>query len=237
MRRPSVRLISLYLNKKSKAIKLRKKGQSYKEVADTLRISKSTAYFWTKKIKLSISAQKRIKRKIKEALGKGLIAYNKVYSKIRSREAAKIREGFKEKASKEIKKISKKDIKLIGTALYWAEGNTKNRNRLQFSNSNPLMIKVAMRFFREICNIPDKRIKVRAHIYPGINYRNALNFWSRITKLPKNNFYYPQTQISKSSKGKRLKNTLPYGTIHLTVTNTEITCRVKGWIRGIAEKF
>lgn len=176
-------------------------------------------------------------RKIKEALKKGLISYNKIYSKIRSREAAKIREEYKEKASKEIKKISKKDLKFIGTALYWAEGNIKNRNRLQFSNSNSLMIKVIMRFFREICNILNDKIGARIHIYPGINYKKALNFWSQIIKLPKSNFYLPQIQVSHASKGKRSRDTLPYGTLHLTVCNTELACRVKGWIQGISKKF
>jgi len=231
--RPSVRLIPIYLNKKFRALRLRKQGQSYWEVAKILKISKSTAYDWTRRVKLSKTANERIQKKIKKAL----VAYGRIYGRIRSQKAARIREEYKEKASKEIKKISKKDLQLIGSALYWAEGNTKNRNRLQFSNSNPLMIKVAMRFFREICNIPNDKIGARIHIYPSVTYRKALSFWSQITKLPKSNFYPPQIQISRASKGKRPRNTLPCGTLHLTVSNTKLVCRVKGWIRGISERI
>lgn len=235
--RPSVRLIPAYSTKKFRAIQLRKKGQSYAEIASILRISKSTAYDWTRRIKLSKKAEERIKRKIKEALRKGLAAYNRIYGKIRSQEAAKIREGYKEKASKEIKKLVKRDLKLIGAALYWAEGNLKNRNSLRFGNSNSLMIKTIMKFFREACNIPSEKIKARIHLYPQINQKEATNYWMKITILPRVNFQPPQIQVSRASKGRRPRNTLPYGTLHLTVNNTELACRVKGWIQGVSEKI
>jgi len=87
-----------------------------------------------------------------------------------------------------------------------------------------------MRFFREICNILDEKIKTRIHLYPGINQQKATNYWRKITGLPKENFHPPQIQISRASKGKRPRNTLSYGTLHLTMNNTEMTCKVKGWI-------
>lgn len=216
---------------------MRKKGRSYTEIADALMISKSTAYDWTKRIKLSKTSWARIEKKTKEAFGRGLATYNRVYGKIRSEEAAKIRDAIEEKSFKEIKTLSFNDLKIIGSALYWAEGGTKNRNRLQFSNCNPFMIKVAMQFFRKVCGTSDNKIKAIIHIYPGINYRKALNFWYQITKLSKNNFYPPQIQISKASKKKRPRSTLPYGTLHLYILDTKLACKVKGWIRGIAENL
>lgn len=235
--RPSVRLISLYSNKKSRALKLRRSGHSYKEIADILKVSKSTAYLWTRKIKLSKTAQARIEEKIKEALRKGLIAYNEIYGKIRSQEAAKIREGYKKQAfqeiSKEIRKLSFRNLKLIGLALYWAEGSKKSRNNIDFSNSDPFIIRIIMRFFREICGVPDERIKATIHLYPQINPKKATLFWSKIAGLSPVQFTKPQVQISKASKRKRNPNTLPYGTLHLRVFDTELTWKIKGWIEGI----
>jgi len=223
--------------KGQRIITLRKKGKTHGEIAKILGLPKSTVSWWLKGVKISTSLQKQILERSREKWRKNIMVYNKVYAKIRSREAAKIREEFQEKASKEIKELSKRDLKLIGAALYWAEGNIKNRNRLQFGNSNPLMIKVVMRFFREICNISNDKIGARTHIYPGIDYQKVLSFWSRVTKLPKSNFYAPQTQVSRASEGKRPRNTLPYGTLHLTVSNTKLACKVKGWIRGISENI
>lgn len=174
----SVRLIPIYLKKREEAIKLRGKGWSYKELAQKFRVSKSTAYLWTRKVKLSELAQRRIQRKINEALKRGLIAYNKVHSRIRSQEAAKIREGYKEQALKEIlrevKKLSLRDLKLIGLALYWAEGSKKSRNSTDFSNSDPFIIQTAMRFFREVCRLPEEKIKAKIHLYPQIDPKEAI---------------------------------------------------------------
>ncbi len=234
---PSVRLIPTYLKKKKKAIKLRKKGWSYRELAQTFQVSKATVYAWTRKTKLSKSAQNRIQRKIKEALKKGLIAYNKTHSKIRSQEAEKIREEYKRKALKEIKTLSPKDLKLIGATFYWAEGFKKSRNTFRFSNSDPLAIKIMMRFLIEICKIPKEKVVVKMHLYPQIDPKKATLYWSKVTGLSKTQFAKPQFQISKASKRKRNPNTLPYGTLHLDVYSTKLTWRVKGWIQGITEKI
>jgi len=222
------------MNKKGKRIiALRKKGKTYGEIAEMLNLPKSTVAWWLRDVKISKSLQKQILEKSREKWRKNITAYNKVYAKIRSREATRIREKYKEKAAKEIKNLSKKDLKLIGSALYWAEGNTKNRHCIRFSNSDPLMIKAMIRFLREVCKIPDEKIKARIHLYPGINQQKTTNYWKKITRLPKRNFHPPQIQVSRASKGKRPRNTLPYGTLHLRAGNTEITCKVKGWIEGI----
>ena len=184
--------------------------------------------WWLRNVKISKSLQKQILERSRKKWRKNISAYNKVYGKIRSQKAAEIREGYKNKVASEIKRISKKDLRFIGMALYWAEGNNKNRNRLQFSNSDPLMIEIEMRFFREICEIPDSKITARIHLYPHTNQKKALNYWSKITKLPKNQFKTPQIQISKASKRKRPKNILPHGTLHVAVCSTELACRIQG---------
>ena len=234
---PSVRLFPFYLRKKKRAVKLRKLGRSYREIAQTLRISKATAYIWTRKVKLSRSARNRIQRKTEESLKRGLIAYNKIHGKIRSEEAAKIRGKYKIRAFKEIKCLSLKNLKLIGIALYWAEGDKKNRNMFRFTNSDPFIIKIMMKFLKEIAEIPEEKIIARMHIYPQINPQAALLYWSKIANLPKTRFVKPFFQISRASKHKRKHNALPYGTLHLEVYNTELTWKMKGWIEGVSQKF
>jgi len=226
------------MNKKGqRIIDLRKKGRTYTEIANTLKVPKSTVAWWLRGgVKIPKSLEKQMLERSRKKWRRNINEFNKVYAKIRSEKAAKIREKYKEKAAKEIKKISKKNLRLIGSALYWAEGSN-HRNSLRFANSDPMMIKVIMKFFREICNIPDRKIKARIHLYPQTNQPKAINYWKNITSLPKCNFQTPQIQISRASKRKRPINTLPYGTLHLTICNTEATCRAKGWVRGIYERI
>jgi len=233
--RPSVRLLQSYTKKKEKAKELRSQGLSYQEISDKVDVTKSTVYYWARDIKLGSAAKKRVEKKRKDALRRGLVAYNNTHSELRSQEAAAIREKHKEKAANEIKSISRQNLKLIGAALYWAEGNTKNRHCFRFANSDPDMIKVTVKFLHEICNVPNGRIKARIHLYPRTNRSKAISYWSRVAGLPKKNFYKSQVQISRASKSRRAKNTLPHGTLHLTVCDTELACRVKGWIRGLLQ--
>lgn len=222
-----------FTNLKSTVIALRKKGRTYSEIRKVYNIPKSTLSDWLKNVKISLRIRKAMKGRSYEKWKKG----NEIFIKKRIKDAAKARERYKKKASKEIKSLSAKDLKLIGSVLYWAEGSNKNRNCLRFANSNSEVIRIIMKFFREVCHISDKKIKARAHIYPGNDYSKTLKFWRKIVKLPSKNFYKPQIQVSRASKGKRKRNTLPYGTLHLTAGNTEIASKVKGWIRGISENF
>jgi len=219
------------------AIKLRKKKKSYNEISELLKIPKSTLHYWFKGKPWSEKIKKDLTKKLQKSARNRLIAY----SRIHAQEAAKKREEYKEKAfkefSKEIKRLSQRDLKLIGLALYWAEGANKNRNSLRFCNSDPLMIKIMMKFFREICNVPNEKIKARIHLYPKMSQKGATSYWRKITALPMKNFLKIQTQVSRASKGKRRKNTLPYGTLHLSVNSTELTSNVKGWIQGITNQF
>ncbi|PIS38984.1 MAG: hypothetical protein COT34_00820 [Candidatus Nealsonbacteria bacterium CG08_land_8_20_14_0_20_43_11] len=217
-------------------IALRREGKTYSEIANVLKIPKSTVAWHLRNVKLSKSLQRQLLKKSKEKWRKSITQYNNIYAKVRAKEARLRREGIQKKASEEITGISKKDLLLIGTSLFWAEGSKSHRWRLCLANSDPEIIKVMMKFFREICHIPDEKIKALVHIYPGLNYKKVLTFWTKIAKLPKKNFYKPQTQISRASKRKRDRNTLPYGTLHLTAGNTLITSQVKGWIQGILEK-
>ncbi len=225
------------MNKKGEAIKsLRIKGKSYNEISDVLKIPKSTVAWWLRDFELPENIKKEILIKAKEKWRKNINEFNSINANIRSEKAAKIREGHKKKGIKQIRKISAKELKLIGSALYWAEGSS-HRNSLRFANSDPTMIIVMMEFMRKICKIPNEKIKARIHLYPQMNENQAINYWKKITGLPRCNFQKPQLQVSRASKGKRSNHKLPNGTLHLTVCNTEIVCLAKGWIKGIYEKI
>jgi hypothetical protein len=218
---------------KPTVIVLRKRGKTYSEIRKIYDIPKSTLSGWLRNLKVS----PKIKKKIQERAYRKWLKTNRLNAKIRAERAAKLREECKEKAfkeiCKEIKMLSYKDLKLIGLSLYLAEGGRKEKNQVRISNSDPFTIEAIMRFFREVCEISENKIKAKIHLYPQINHKRATLYWSKITKLPITQFTKPQIQISKASKGKRPRNTLPYGTLHLYITNTELTWKIKGWLEGI----
>jgi len=179
-------------------------------------------------LKLSLSAQKILEKKTRYP--KELFAeYNRLKAKKVQLENQKI-----EKATiKEIRTLSKYELKLIGTALHWAEGNKRQPYRIQISNSDSNLIKIYLRFLREIVQIPEEKLKVSIRVHPNINSQLAVNFWSRVTNIPRDRFVDITTQISKASQGKRPKNSLPYGTLDLGIHGRQNFYKIKGWIDGL----
>ena len=111
----------------------------------------------------------------------------------------------------------------------------KSTITLNFSNSDPLMVTVYMRFIREILKIPEEKIRAGIHIYPSISENEARKFWAKTTKLPEDRFYII-TQVSRASQNKRPFNTLLYGTVAIKVNNRQQFYKVKGMIKGIVSK-
>lgn len=215
---------------KTKAIYLRKQGKSYHEISEVLLIPKSTLSEWFKNLAWS----QKIKNDLSYKNSVSQIGRLAQYSRIRAKNSAEKRALIQKVAAEEIKNISLKDIKLIGAALYWAEGAKTQNSRLLFVNSDSRMIKIIMRFFREILEIPQEKLRVSVQIHPNVSETIAKKYWSRITRIPLKKFYKTSYQISGASKGKRNKRSLPYGTCRINIGGTGYFHKIMGWIQGIA---
>ena len=216
-------------NEKQEAIILRKKGQSIKEIAKNLGVSKSSVSDWVRKVVLT--------KKQKEVLalrGYSFVVVERRRTTRLSNELVK-REAIISLAEKDINMISNNELKIIGTMLYWAEGRKRGQRTVSFSNSDPSMIKIIMRFFREICLVPDNKFRGHIHIHSHLNVNSALKYWSTTTRIPFKQFYKTYCVPSISSKGKM--DSLPNGTLDIEVCNTELFLKIMGWIRGIINKL
>jgi len=224
--------------KKQKAFKLRRKGYSYNEIYKILNVPKSTQSGWFKNLILSKTAQKRLRSRIFEGTMRGLLRHNKTQTLLAIQQAKKI----KKEAKKEINKFSTNEMRLVGAVLYWAEGykrayNGKTCHAISFSNSDPRLIKIMMKFFRTICHVPEKKFRISLRIYPHMNERCVKDFWSQLTHLSLSQFQKTSYAISKASKGKRPKNYLPHGTIQIRIYDTRLFHKIIGWINGVYDNY
>ena len=140
----------------------------------------------------------------------------------------------------DIGEISKRELLLLCSALYWAEGfqnrnNSYGNKRIQFVNSDPAMIVLFLRFLREILTIKEEKIKISIRVHPNMEKQKAIAFWSEITKIPSREFKITN-QVSIASKGVRPQNTLPYGTIDMRVYSRKDFYRINGWIKGLKDQ-
>lgn len=216
------------VEEKEKAFKLRKTGWTYREILNRIPVSKGSLSYWLRDIELTNNQKRRIYNKNLDIRRK-FVEYNDLK---RKKAISEKEEAFKT-ASKEIDSLSKQELKLIGIALYWAEGyKTDMAKSVEFANSDPNMIRLIMRWFREICNVSNGKFRIRIQIHNAGNIDKAIEFWSLNTGVSSKQFTKPYIKISPTSKGKS-ENLLPYGICHVRISNAKLLARIKGWINGL----
>lgn len=163
------------------AIKLRRSGYSYSEILKRIPVAKSTLSLWLRSVGLSKKQKQRLtdKKLISARKGAEIRKYKRILS------TQKI---FQETA-KDIKTISNRELWLIGVMLYWAEGSKEKENRpgsgVQFTNSNPDMVKLFLIWLTKICKIKKDDIYFDIFIHENSeNLNGVVDYWSTSTKFP-----------------------------------------------------
>ncbi len=186
-----------------KAVELRKKGLSYSEIQKYIPVSISSLSLWLNKIKLSEKQKVRLTRKGDKArsLGSKALKNNRL-----ARSESIINE-----AASEIKSLSKNDLMLIGIILYWAEGSKQKEHNpsteVVFSNSDPKMILVYLKWLKTCLQIPDENIVFEIYIHKSYrrSIRSLRNHWSSITNFPYSMFgkvYFKKNKVHSYRKNR-----------------------------------
>ncbi len=220
------------LELKEKATNLRKQGFSYSEILKQIPVTKSTLSLWLKSVNLSNRQnQKLIEKRLVGAKIGAIAKKNQRIEKVKL---------IKNIAISEIETISNREIWLIGISLYWAEGSKQKEHnisqRVAFSNSDPLMIKLFLKWLKKIIKISDSDIYFE--IYTHKNSKNSaseiIKYWSKITDYPEyrfNRIYYKNNKIKTKRKNTGIKY---YGLLRICVKkSTDLNRKISGWIDGI----
>src|SRR3990167_2632062 len=88
-----------------------------------------------------------------------------------------------------------------------------------------------VKWFEKIFSLMSKQLKARLNIYPQQNELEIKKFWSKLTRIPIENF--GKSYIKPPNKKYR-KNNLYYGTIRIEVPKSaDRVHEVFGWTRGV----
>ncbi len=219
------------------ALALRLEGKTYGEIRKTFKIPKSTLSGWFSALKINNKAKKILESKKKNGYYK-LVEFNKT----RTSEILKENENIRKKYESIVGRLSSRELMILGAALYWGEGY-KNFNQKRsvypyvcLGNSDPEMIIIFIHFLEKILGIRKDRIRAPIFIYPGMIPEKAVDYWQKLTKIPRENFRC-QMALSRASQGKRPKNLLPYGTLQLRVIKRQEFFKIKGLMDGIIKNI
>jgi len=138
------------------ARELRTNGFSFSEISKRIPgVGKGTLSGWLKDIELSPAQKERLLTKVKRAANKGRLkgAFRNHQKRIDS-----TRDTI-DQAKSEVLIKSKNPLFATGFMLYWAEGK-KTREETGFTNSDPLMILLMLKWFRLFCNVPESKFRI-----------------------------------------------------------------------------
>jgi hypothetical protein len=121
-----------------------------------------------------------------------------------------------------------------GCMLYWAEGS-KDRNHVEFTNSDPEMVGFFVRFLKTYWDLRHEDIRITCNLFADHidKQRDIEQYWLDIAALPHESLRTSTVNVySKYSKKKR-QNRLPYGTCRVSVARTRVVQSIFGAIQEI----
>lgn len=228
--------------KRANAFKMRIAGKSYNEINAALGIPKSTLSGWFSHLVMSDKAEARLKARTTMGTRHAFLKRNKLqtrHAEVRAKHA-------REKGRQNIRKLTRKDLEVIGAVLYWAEGYKRLHIRdgkermghsISFVNSDPEMIQIFIRFLCEVMTVDTAKIILSMRLYAHIREDVACAYWMTCTGLPRTQFRKTTYLVSAASKGVRPYNRLPWGTLQVQVFNTQKFHQLLGMIEGVKSRL
>ncbi len=209
------------------AKELRRQGHSVRSIAAITGCAKGSVSRWVRDIALADEQIEKLRSN--QDRGRALAAQHpnsprQVWARIRLQAATAAKSQIAESCSEDT-------LKILGAGLYWAEGYKAGDTQVNFSNADPTMIRLMMRFFRKICQVPESKFRGIVHIHPHQDAEKARSFWSEVSGIPQSQFH--RTQFAVSRAGQQKRDTLPLGTFRIVISDTRLQCNIKGWIEGL----
>lgn len=221
--KPDQRGIIRYMRQdKEKATKLRSLGKSYNEIKATLEIPKSTLSDWFKESGWSAKIKDTLVQKAKEKSSVHIHALNKV----RGKHLARLYQNAETEAKIEFETLKFHPLFITGISIYWGEGDKSTSYQVRVANIDPAMIKIFVKFLREVCNVPKQRIRAHLLLYPDLDPALCMDYWIKNSGLSRRNF-----TKSVVIKGKHKTRRIPYGVCYPTVSSTYLKKKINIWLK------
>ena len=214
---------------KNKAIDLRRKGKSYGQIAGFLSVSKSTVSVWFKNVIWSQDVKKQLIKKSNGASRKRLITLNNV----RKEKLDKYYQQAEAEAIQEFASLKENKLFITAISLYWGEGDKVFKNGIvRVSNIDEKVLKVFNSFLQKICRINSQKIRADILLYPDLDPKKCLKFWSKEIGVLEDKFFKP-TVIQGKHKINRLGN----GVCIVSVHEKYLKKKILVWLELFRKEF
>lgn len=160
-----------------RARELRLDGRTMPEIAEELGVSKASVSLWTRDLPAPPPRER------------GSYAYERIAAARRARWDAYLRDREDERqavkavAASDVGALSERELLLLGTVLYWAEGAKdkpySRRERLVLINSDPDVIRLYLRWL-PLIGVESDQLSFSLSIHESADVRAATDFWQAV---------------------------------------------------------
>ncbi len=174
---------------RARALVLRAEGKSIKHIARMLSVSTGSVSQWCKDVLLTDDQRAHLVQRQRIAAARALapwIAKNQALKRDDMAFQRKLGIG-------DVGTLSRRDLLFFGLGLYWGEGYKRGSQEWGFTNSDPAIIRVILRWLDQCYQI--KRDRIIARLTLNNHYRglaaSITNSWVKETTIPVGQFAAP----------------------------------------------
>ncbi len=207
---------------------MRKTGSSYNEILEALRIPKATLSDWFSKEGWSNDIRKKLTTTAYEAHSVRM----RELGRVRGIHLANVYGEARQEAIVEYEAMKYNPLFIAGLMTYWGEGDKATKHTVRLTNTDPEMLRLFLIFLTKVCSIPLEKIGAHILIYPDLEAKNCLDYWSQKTGLPIEHFTKCVT-IQGRHKTKRLG----FGVAEMYVCSTYFKAKVLKWLELLPQEL
>ncbi|MBI2030154.1 hypothetical protein HYT05_00870 [Candidatus Kaiserbacteria bacterium] len=215
--------------------KLRSQGKSIKDIVKISGASKSTVSYWCRDIALSTAQIKRLAEQMKRGGERGRLH---AAEKKRSLRFNAIEAGAKD-GQRDVGTLSKRDLFILGLALYWGEGYKRGNEECGLTNTDPYIIKTFIYWLKHAYQIPAHDLILRVTINETHRARSHQieKYWAKQTSIPLSQFTQPS--FIHTAHSRSFENPEKYvGTLRIKVRRgTALRRRILGSLKEMARQI
>lgn len=188
-----------------------------------MSVPKSTLSYWFQDIILSSPQKDRLLQKRSEAAKRG--------SEARSKRVAETIAEIEKNSAKELGKISKRELWLMGVMMYWRNYNRADiKKGVHYSSTDPYLIRLFLKWLKEIGQLDNSEITFDVFVRAK-NATNIIAYWATETGFSQESFHVYKYKNKASLKADK-------GLLRIRVRASSMLARqLSGWIRGIQENL
>ena len=183
---------------RARAVAMREAGATVPEIAEALQVAKSTAYLWVRHLPLDETSERAQQRRSEHSRRISETRWEPLRQKRDAERAA-----TNETEAGWVGQLSDREVRLLGAVAYWCEGAKAkpwepNRCRVTFINSDPVLIRLFLRFL-ESWGEDRQALKYRVSIHESADAEAAGRWWAEVAGVPFEIFRRPTLKTHNPS--------------------------------------